>query len=297
MADSHSTLIRGCTKCGISKPLTEFHRAKRGLYGHQAFCKECAKLMARKRYEEKGEEINAKTLAKYHARQEPIRQEKAKQKESFLALPIKRCAKCKQDKDKYLFGKAKERPDGLKPYCRECSAMTSKESRNRNIESSRQSSRRYYSKNIESKRLYSKYWRMHNVERQTENARLWRHRNIERVRELNRIRKRRIDVRIRSTMSNRIRLALKNGKARASTFSIVGYSFLQLKHHLEMQFLGGMSWDNYGEWHIDHIVPLSSFNIDSFECADFKAAWGLPNLRPLWAKDNLKKSYKKYHLL
>lgn len=51
-----------------------------------------------------------------------------------------------------------------------------------------------------------------------------------------------------------------------------------------------MNWGNYGKWHIDHIKPICSFKINSYEDQAFKECWALQNLRPLWALDNLKKS-------
>ena len=67
--------------------------------------------------------------------------------------------------------------------------------------------------------------------------------------------------------------------------------------HLERQFLPGMTWGNRGEWHIDHIVPLASFTFTSPDDPEFRAAWALTNLRPLWAKDNIRKSAKRTHLI
>jgi hypothetical protein len=61
-------------------------------------------------------------------------------------------------------------------------------------------------------------------------------------------------------------------------------------NYLESQFVEGMSWENHGKWHIDHIKPVCSFNFNSREDEDFKKCWALENLRPLWAKENLKKS-------
>jgi len=72
----------------------------------------------------------------------------------------------------------------------------------------------------------------------------------------------------------------------------VGYSLDELKLHLESQFTEGMSWENYGKWHIDHIIPLSSFDIQNYDDKSFKKCWSLENLQPLWAEDNLKKSNK-----
>jgi len=53
-----------------------------------------------------------------------------------------------------------------------------------------------------------------------------------------------------------------------------------------------MTWQNYGEWHIDHIRPLCSFDFESTQDASFKKAWSLDNLQPLWAEDNLVKGGK-----
>ena len=80
----------------------------------------------------------------------------------------------------------------------------------------------------------------------------------------------------------------KGGK----TFEILGYTPTDLMNHLESQFVEGMSWDNRGEWHIDHIRPISSFDFDSTDHPDFKECWALSNLQPLWASDNIKKGAK-----
>lgn len=72
----------------------------------------------------------------------------------------------------------------------------------------------------------------------------------------------------------------------------LGFSSNELRKHLEAQFAGGMSWDNYGKrWHIDHIVPLSSFGPNDMR------AWCLSNLRPLEAKENIRKSNKSIFLI
>lgn len=75
------------------------------------------------------------------------------------------------------------------------------------------------------------------------------------------------------------------------------YSMDELKKHIERQFQKGMTWENYGKWHVDHIRPVSSFSIDSPEHPDFLICWGLTNLRPLWAQENIEKKAKRLHLL
>lgn len=105
----------------------------------------------------------------------------------------------------------------------------------------------------------------------------------------------------RGALENRIRAALqrnlRRGRGGKSWPELLGYSLDDLKLHLERQFLPGMSWENRGEWHIDHIVPVSQFEFTSSEDPEFKAAWALSNLRPLWAKDNLRKNNRRESLL
>jgi hypothetical protein len=71
--------------------------------------------------------------------------------------------------------------------------------------------------------------------------------------------------------------------------AIVGYTVDELRAHLEARFVDGMSWENMGEWHIDHIRPLASFVFDGPDCPNVKRAWALSNLQPLWAQDNARK--------
>jgi|TARA_R110002110_G_scaffold248495_2_gene464657 hypothetical protein len=82
-------------------------------------------------------------------------------------------------------------------------------------------------------------------------------------------------------------VTMKGHTKSKKTLDLLGCSSKFLKTHLENQFTEGMSWDNYGEWHIDHIIPCSSFDLSIPEhqqkCFDYM------NLQPLWAIDNLKK--------
>lgn len=77
----------------------------------------------------------------------------------------------------------------------------------------------------------------------------------------------------------------------------LGYTPAELRCHIERQFEPGMSWENKGQWHIDHIVPVSAFRIESIDSPEFRACFGLANLRPVWARVNLSKGSKRTHLL
>lgn len=88
--------------------------------------------------------------------------------------------------------------------------------------------------------------------------------------------------------SSLIRLTLKNGNWNKSkrTEVILGCSILEFKKMIERQFLPGMTWENKGEWHLDHIVPISTAKTQEEAEALSRAG----NFRPIWAADNLAKS-------
>ena len=98
-------------------------------------------------------------------------------------------------------------------------------------------------------------------------------------------------------MSAGVANSLRDGKNGRSWEALVGYAATDLMAHLERQFLPGMTWSNRNRWHIDHIVPVSSFEFTTPDCPGFKAAWALSNLRPLWATENIRKSAKRTHLI
>ena len=58
--------------------------------------------------------------------------------------------------------------------------------------------------------------------------------------------------------------------------------------YLDAKFTDGMSWENHGEWHIDHILPCASFNLLIED--EQRKCFHYTNLQPLWAKDNLSKA-------
>lgn len=94
-----------------------------------------------------------------------------------------------------------------------------------------------------------------------------------------------------------VRRSLRDGKAGRSWESLVGYTVVDLKRHIERQFASGMSWESYqdGRIHIDHIRPMSSFDLSSMD--QFRDCWSLSNLRPLWAFDNLSKGSRRLFLI
>ena len=93
---------------------------------------------------------------------------------------------------------------------------------------------------------------------------------------------------------NRLRTLLRNSITKQSftkkskSFEILGCDYESVILHLEKKFIEGMTWDNYGKWHIDHIIPISSAKNEE----QVLKLNHYTNLQPLWAKENLKKYNK-----
>lgn len=93
----------------------------------------------------------------------------------------------------------------------------------------------------------------------------------------------------------RLRVLLKNtlkgggGRKAAKTEELLGCSVADACAHIAAQFLPGMSWENHGKWHIDHIRPCASFD-DLNDPAQQRECCHFSNLQPLWAADNIAKS-------
>jgi hypothetical protein len=100
---------------------------------------------------------------------------------------------------------------------------------------------------------------------------------------------------ISERLRRRLRRALENGRNStaskvASAMELVGCSIAELINHIENQFKDGMTWDNYGIWHIDHIRPCNSFDLDSLD--QQKLCFHYTNLQPLWGRENILKGDK-----
>jgi hypothetical protein len=96
----------------------------------------------------------------------------------------------------------------------------------------------------------------------------------------------------KQTVRSRMRMALKRMgfNKDSKTYEMVGLPWEEFKIYLENQFTDGMTWENRGEWHDEHIIPLSlALNID-----EIKELTHYTNHKPLWGKDNLIKGDKIY---
>jgi RNA:NAD 2'-phosphotransferase (TPT1/KptA family) len=213
----------------------------------------------------------------------------------------KHCSKCQQAKPLFEFGSDRSRNGGLKAYCKSCHNATNKAARQKNIDKYKAIEKAWRDANKDKMRIRTSSWCKQNPDRMRELVYAWRDNNPDKVRETSkRQNQKRLatpEGRLRSRVGHAIRLTLRGKTKAAGAFRHLGYTAEHLADHIQRQFLPGMGWHNISDWHIDHIVPISSFHYNTPYDIEFQQAWALSNLRPLWAVDNLRKSNKKHFLL
>jgi hypothetical protein len=167
----------------------------------------------------------------------------------------------------------------------------------------KEKSKKWEESNKEYRLKYYKEYRDSHKEERSEAFKKWYEENKDKVaerkrksagrrRELERERtKTDPNFKLKKNCRRRILHAL-NGtvKKSAKTQELLGCPIPELKTHLESQFVEGMTWDNYGEWHIDHIKPCASFDLSDPD--QQKECFNFSNLQPLWAYDNMSKGAK-----
>jgi hypothetical protein len=268
--------MKKCIKCGIEKPLSEFPKRKNSKDGHRNSCKECRLTYQRKW--SNGE---------------------IEKKDYSAPEGMKKCRKCEKILSVDNFGKSNKNKDGLKSHCKECKRQESKYWRDNNQEHCkkyredhkdeiREKDRKYRTNNKEKiKKVKQQYVEDHK-EDVAARKKKWYEENKDSVIEKKRDRRRNnINVRIAEGLRTRLRRALKNNTKRGSAVKDLGCSLDFFRKYMETKFAEGMSWENHGEWHIDHIIPLSSFDLTDRK--QLLEACHYTNLQPLWAEDNLRK--------
>jgi hypothetical protein len=250
------SIERICTKCGETKPLKDYNNAKGGKYGKKAECKECA------------------------SKRRKITYDKSKQKGAFdyPINSVKVCNICKIEKVLTEFTPSKQKKYGRESTCKACMAIRGRKHRLENKEACLERERTYREGHREKLRTYGASWWDKNAEKIKENRR-------------NRY-KHNASFRLRRNFLRYVRAKIRLGAAWISWDELFDFTLEQLMAQLESMFKPGMSWENYGVWQVDHIRPISSFDIKAVNDSSFKECWSLSNLQPLWSTENQTKSAK-----
>lgn len=200
----------------------------------------------------------------------------------------KKCSKCEEGKHLNRFCKKKDGVCGRYSICKKCDSKKQREYQRKNRHKLSITDKAYYENNKEKILKRQRQYNVNNKEKISTNKKRYFQENKEKIynsRKKCQTNKYNLNKNIRT----RIGQSLNGNKNGASWEVLVGYTLFDLIKHLQKQFKPGMTFENYGEWHIDHKIPISAFNFSDPKHEDFKRCWALKNLQPLWAIDNLKK--------
>ena len=147
--------------------------------------------------------------------------------------------------------------------------------------------------------LKHKKWSEKNKEHLSEYHKQWRTENVDKWRKTKRdyqqhLRDTNPQYKLISYFKTAIYTVLKENNVNkyGHYFDVLNYTPEELMKHLESKFTDGMKWENYGVWHVDHKLPISSFNIKEIGDEEFMRCWCLDNLQPMWGEENIRKSNK-----
>lgn len=312
-------LSKRCPKCGKTKLLSAFHRNKTSKLGVSCWCKECKsasnKLQRLTRVSPEHPQTSfncpscsqkkpGKDFYRNRARKTGIakickecdtEQRRRRQRSYKSIVKEKLCPRCGKVKMAVEFYTHAGMKSGLQTYCKGCTSDYMRERRVKSglpvMEKLPRGQRRcgqckkVLSENNFYHRSDGRYYRSWCKTCEADMHREFKENNPEWMKEWYRF-KRKTDIRyaLSNYFSRYISWSLRRNKRQRHWEKIVGYTLLDLMDHLERNFEPDMTWDNYGsEWHIDHIIPLSSFSFSSYQDVAFKEAWRLMNLMPRWA--------------
>jgi hypothetical protein len=175
---------------------------------------------------------------------------------------FKICNKCKCEKQINNFGKKKKSKDGYDTICKLC--IKNYDKNRYNPLKAKIQNKNYRKLNADKEYVRKKEYNQKNKEKVNKYAEKYRLNNKDKLA-------------YRYLLINTIR---RFGKTKeAHTIELLGYSALEFKTHIQNLFTEGMSWENYGKWHIDHKQSVSSFDKNT----PMNVVNALSNLQPLWA--------------
>jgi hypothetical protein len=209
-------------------------------------------------------------------------------------MESKVCGKCGEEKPLCEFSKNKNNYDAHHHYCKLCRNSYAKEYRKKHLEKLKEVDRLRYKNGKDKINSRNKKYQKINKDKLYEKAKIRKKNNIIKVKSYQKkyrednaekisqykkeykLKNKHIIV-WRRVLHNSLRRF--NRKKEGHTIDLLGYSAEDLKNHLELLFTDGMSWDNYGEWHIDHIVGVINFDPKTPQ----SVVNALSNLRPMWS--------------
>jgi hypothetical protein len=251
-----------CKTCDVEKELKLFSKSSNAKDGFKSQCKSCVSLKSKERSSTKEFKENQKNY--YNSIPPEVKKERSRKYYENNKEKVSESNKIYREENKEKLSKLnkiyqEENKDSLRE----------KKKLYRSIEENKQSMKKWRKNNTDKIKGYRESYSK--SEACKEHRKNW----------YKSIKKRKPYVLAwRSVLSNTLK---RFGKEKeGETIKLLGYSAIELKEHLEILFVDGMSWENHGEWHIDHIKMVCEFDKETPMCV----VNALDNLRPLWMEDN-----------
>lgn len=205
---------------------------------------------------------------------------------------MKICPKCHQEKilTEFYVEKSGKRKGRIHSYCKTCERSKVKLYRESNLDKCQKRDRAYHDKNRILRNENRRRHAQKNKEHCRSQSRIYALEHPEVGRRSSRKYNQKPKRKLAAALRMRVRHALHGRNKSARTLELVGCSIEHLKLWLTFYFQKDMSWENYGEWHIDHIKPCAKFDLS--DPAQQRACFHYTNLQPLWAGDNIRKGDK-----
>ena len=290
-----------CTKCGEVKNFSEFHKKKGGKNGLDSNCKTCRKEIAKEYRKTNADKIKERRKKYYKANADKIK-ERRKKYYKANADKIKEYRKYNEDKIKEQKRKYKKaNADKIKKYNKKYYKANTdklKEYRKENTDKLKEYRKEYYKANADKLKEYRKAKADKIKKYQKEYRKEYYKANADKLKEYRKkYRKNRLKTdpiyklkkRLRSNIGETFKRACDGAYVKKSkTFDILGCDIEFFMRYISSKFQKGMTFENHGEWHLDHIIPISKANTEE----DIIRLNHYTNFQPLWAEDNLTKSDK-----
>jgi hypothetical protein len=263
-----------CTQCETERSVGSFHKRTISLDGLALVCKHCKREANRKYREENKEKIKLDKQIYYEQNKDKINQERKRER------TVNREAVRQKEKDYWLKNKDKK-------------AEKDRKYRENHEEQCKEKSRKYRETHKEEIKLKKQKDYENHKQKVLEKSRKYRQTHKKERNENEGLRRKfDINFRLSGILRTRLAKAIKGNFKSGSAVKDLGCSIQDFKLWLEQQFQIGMSWENYGStgWHIDHIVPLNSFDLEDRN--QLKKACNWFNFQPMWAEENLSKGAK-----
>ena len=190
------------------------------------------------------------------------------------------CSQCKEEKPKENFYKRTNRPRGYDYSCKQC--LKKKRDKLNYLPSTNGNKTCSICQQI---LPYENFFK----DRRITDGRYHCCKDCENKRKLDLL-NRKPGIRVTENLRRRMRAVLEGTNKSDSTLNLIGCSPEELKEYIESLWTEGMSWENYGDWHIDHKKPCASF--DLLKEAEQRECFHYTNLQPMWAEENLRKGSK-----